>query len=182
MKLIQSLVGGGLMALFCFCGGAHAGFLTDADKDWQEEAEVPFPPAPKEADLHRFYVSATTPNAFFIDMATLSVGQDGVVRFVMVVRSPRGASNITFEGIRCASSQRRLYAIGQADGTWVASRNTAWEGISFNTYNRAQAALAKEYFCDGTTATAIDADEVRRRIEKGTARGFNPALDEQGRM
>lgn len=65
------LAGGALVALFCFCGGAYAGFLTDdSDKDpWKEEAEVPFPPAPKEADLIRFDVSATTPNAFFVDLA-----------------------------------------------------------------------------------------------------------------
>jgi hypothetical protein len=105
-----------------------------------------------------------------------------VVRYVLVVRSPRGAENVTFEGIRCASGERRLYAIGQGDGTWVASRNVAWEPISFNTYNRPQAALAKEYFCDGTTSPVSDVDEARRRLKHGSARGFNPVLDEQGRM
>jgi len=183
LRLIQRLGCGGLLALVCFSGGARAGLLTDdEDKEPWKEAEVSFPPAPKPADLLRFEVSATTPNDFFVDLATLSVGQDGVVRYVLVVKSPRGAENVTFEGIRCASGERRLYAIGQADGTWVASRNTAWEHISFNTYNRAQAALAKEYFCDGTTAPVSDADEARRRLKRGSARGFNPALDEQGRM
>jgi CNP1-like family protein len=179
--LIRRLAGGGLMALFCF--SAQAGLLTDdADKEPWKEAEVAFPPAPREADLLRFYVSATTPNAFFVDIATLSVGEDGVVRYVLVVRSPRGAENVTFEGIRCASGERRLYAIGQGDGTWAASRNAAWERISFNTYNRPQAALAKDYFCDGTTAPVSGVEEARRRLKHGSARGFNPALDEQGRM
>lgn len=171
------------MALLCFCGGAHAGLLIDdEDKEPWKEAEVSFPTPPKEADLFRFFVSASSPNAFFVDIATLSVGTDGVVRYVLVVRSPRGASNVTFEGIRCASGERRLYAIGQGDGQWVASRNAAWEHISFNTYNRPQAALAKDYFCDGTTSPVASVEEARRRLKHGSARGFNPALDEQGRM
>jgi hypothetical protein len=170
------------LALFCFSGVARAGFLTDdEDAEPWKEAEVAYPAPPQSSDLLRFYVSATTPNAFLLDTRTLSVGQDGVVRYVLVVRSPRGAENVTFEGIRCASGERRLYAIGQRDGTWVASRNKAWERISFNTYNRPQAALAQDYFCDGTTSVA-DLDEIRRRLERGTARGFNPALDESGRM
>jgi CNP1-like family protein len=183
LRLIDRLGCGGLLALFCFSGGAQAGLLTDdADKEPWKEAEVAFPPAPKAADLLRFEVSATTPNAFFVDLATLSVGEDGVVRYVLVVRSPRGAENVTFEGIRCASGERRLYAIGQGDGTWVASRNGAWEHISFNTYNRPQAALAKDYFCDGTTSPVPDAEEARRRLKRGGARGLNPILDETGRL
>lgn len=183
MRLIHQLVCGGLTALFCFSGAVGAGMLTDDEnaEPWKE-AEVAFPPAPKPADLLQFYVSATTPNAFFVDLATLSVGQDGVIRYVLVVKSPRGAENVTFEGIRCATGERRLYAIAQGDGKWVASRNAAWERISFNTYNRAQAALAKEFFCDGTTAPVATVEEARQRLKRGSARGFNPVLNEEGRL
>jgi hypothetical protein len=182
LRLIHRLGCWGLSALFCFSGAARAGLLTDdEDKEPWKEVEVTFPPAPQPADLQRFYVSATTPNVFLVDTRSLSVGPDRVVRYVLVVRSPRGAENVTFEGIRCATGERRLYAIGQSDGSWVASRNAEWERISFNTYNRPQAALAKEYFCDGTTAAA-DLDEIRLRLQRGTARGMNPALDETGRM
>jgi hypothetical protein len=183
LRLIHRLGCGGLLALFCFFGGARAGMLTDdEDAEPWKEAEVVFPPAPKAADLLRFYVSASTPNAFFVDMTTLSVDADGVVRYVLVVKSPRGAENVTFEGIRCASGERRLYAVGQGDGSWVAASDSAWSRISFNTYNRPQAALAQDYFCDGTTAPVADADEARRRLKRGGARGFNPALNEEGRL
>lgn len=175
------MVCGALAGLFCFAGFARAGLLRDeADAEPWKEAEVAFPSAPRQEDLVSFYVSATTPNTFLVDLKTLTVGADDVVRFVLVVRSPRGAENVTFEGIRCATGERRLYAIGQNDGGWTASRDPSWIPISFNTYNRARAALAHEYFCDGTTSVA-GADEIRLRIKRGSARGLNPVLDEAGR-
>lgn len=173
---------GGLLALFCFCGVAQAGFLVDdEDAEPWKEGEVTFPAYPDGANLFRFYVSATTPNTFLVDTSTISVGADSVVRYVLVIRSRSGAENVTFEGIRCATGERRLYAIGQQGRSWTAARESAWSPISFNTYNRAQAALAQDYFCDGP-APVINAEEALRRLKRGGARGTNPVLDEEGRL
>lgn len=110
------------------------------------------PPPMDAARLRAFYVSATTPNQFFVDEGSVSVGADGVVRFTLVVRTPGGAENVSFEGIRCATGERRLYASGRADGEWVVARNSVWQPIADNTYNRPRAALAWDYFCDGPAA------------------------------
>ncbi|HRP23676.1 MAG TPA: CNP1-like family protein [Thauera sp.] len=142
---------GGLLALASFSGAVSAGFLTDVDPNWEED-EVLMPPPMDAARLRAFYVSATTPNQFFVDEGSVSVGADGVVRFTLVVRTPGGAENVSFEGIRCATGERRLYASGRADGEWVAARNSVWQPIVDNTYNRPRAALAWEYFCDGPAA------------------------------
>lgn len=157
---------GALVGLFWFNGLAQAGLPAEGEnaEPWNE-AEVAFPPAPQEEGLVSFYVSATTPNTFLVDLNALTVGADDVVRFVLVVRSPHGAENVTFEGIRCSTGERRLYAIGQSDGSWVASRDPSWIQISFNTYNRARAALALDYFCSGKAPNGIE--EIRRRIVRG---------------
>jgi hypothetical protein len=136
------------MALECFSAPAVAGLLVDADPDWQEGA-VDTPAAPQTDGLRAFDIGSPSPNAFFVDMQSVSVGEDGVVRYTLIVRTPGGAENVTFEGIRCATGERRIYASGRKDGTWVPMKNSAWQPISDNTYNRPRAALAYDYFCDG---------------------------------
>jgi hypothetical protein len=64
-----------------------------------------------------------------------------------VVRTQGGAENVTYEGIRCETAERKLYAIGRKPGDWVASRNVEWRQIEEKTANRVHAALAKDYFC-----------------------------------
>ena len=136
------------MALACFSVPAFAGLLVDADPDWKEGA-VEMPAAPKAAGLRAFDVGSPSPNAFFVDEQSVTVGEDGVVRYTLIVRTPGGAENVTFEGIRCATGERRIYASGRKDGVWAPMKNSAWQPISDNTYNRPRAALAYDYFCDG---------------------------------
>lgn len=147
-SLSRCVIRGGLVALACFPGLAGAGLLVEADLDWKE-GEVAMPPPVEESRLRAIYVSAATPNRFFVDQGSLSVGDDGVVRYVLVVRTPGGAENLTFEGIRCATGERRIYASGRKDGGWVAMKRSEWQPIGDNAYNRPRAALAYDYLCDG---------------------------------
>ncbi|WP_068803564.1 CNP1-like family protein [Thauera phenolivorans] len=141
------LIRGGLLALACVSAGASA-FLGDVEPDWTED-ELVLPPAPQASRLIPFEVGGSSPNRHFIDEASLSVGADRVVRYVLVVRTPGGAENVTFEGIRCTTGERRIYAGGRSDGSWTRMKNSAWQPISHNGYNRARAALAVDFFCDG---------------------------------
>ncbi len=126
---------------------------ADPDEDytassWQE-LPMTLPPAPQEESLQSFYVSATTTHRFAVDGATLSVGEDGVVRYVLVVEAGGGARNVTFEGMRCETRQRRVYATGRRDGSWSKARNSDWVRIQDVAANRHHAALFLEYFCPG---------------------------------
>ncbi|WP_225433399.1 CNP1-like family protein [Thauera sedimentorum] len=172
MKSLHLLIRGGLAALVCFSGPVSAQFLADeeANANWKE-GEVEFPPAPAESSLREFFVSSASPNTFLIDEQTLSVGEDGVVRYVLVVRTPGGAENVTFEGIRCNTGERRIYASGRRDGSWSRARNSEWAPISDNSYNRPRAALARDHFCDGP-APPRNRDEVLRRLQQSD--GANP--------
>lgn len=147
-------------------GFALADFEDDYEsKQWQEIA-VQLPVAPKSESLQSFYVSPTTDNRFLIDTATLTVGVDGVVRYVLVVETEGGARNVTFEGMRCVSRERRTYATGRRDGAWSKSRNNDWSRIQDVPTNRQHAALFMEYFCPEGTIVR-DVSEAVRALRQG---------------
>lgn len=135
--------------------------FDDTEKPWQEIA-IQLPAAPKEENLARFYVSPTATQTFLIDTQSLTVGSDGVIRYILVAVSDSGAKNISYEGIRCASYERKLYAFGQPDGTWSRSRRDQWERINSHASNRQHAALAKDYFCSEKSVAGKAEDMVKR--------------------
>ena len=122
-------------------------------KNWQE-APVDMPAAPQPANLLSFYVSASTENRFFIDGTSLALGADGVVRYVLVVQAAGGARNVSFEGMRCETRERRVYASGRPDGSWSRSRNQDWQRIRDVPANRQHTALYYDYFCPGGSIVA----------------------------
>ena len=155
-----------LLTSLLVSSAVFADFEEDYEnKQWQE-IEVQLPAAPKQETLLPFYVSAATENRFFIDGATLSVGGDGVVRYVLLVLTPQGARNVTYEGMRCETRERRIYASGRLDGTWSKARKNEWVRILDAWANRQHAALYLEYFCPIGTIVK-DAAEARDALIKG---------------
>lgn len=113
---------------------------------WVEE-ESAFPAYPQAENLREFYVSELTAHKFFVDASTLSVGKDGVVRYALVVRTGGGATNVSFEGIRCATGELKVYASGRHDGTWAKSRKSEWRLIENKLANRQHVSLFSDLFC-----------------------------------
>lgn len=148
--------------------------LADLEEDYEfkkwEEVEVLLPAPPKQQDLLSFYVSAATDNRFFVDPASISVGGDGVVRYTLVVLTSGGVRNVSFEGMRCETKERRLYAFGRADGTWSKARSNQWERVREAVNNRHHAALFQEYLCPNGVIVQ-DVEEVKRLLRRG---GYSP--------
>lgn len=135
------------------------------DKVWQEVA-IQLPAAPRPENLLPIYVSAATDNEFFIDSSTLTVGADGVVRYVLVIQAPGGARSVSFEGIRCETRERRIYASGHLDSSWSKSRNNEWRRILDVAANRYHAALYNDYFCpEGVIVRNVE--EARDALRRG---------------
>ncbi len=140
-----------LLSLVAACSLAISSAVAEENdyqspRQWQE-GEVQFPPAPLRENLLPLYVSAATANRFFIDGSSLSVGADNVIRYVLVVETPEGGRNVTFEGMRCEARERRIYASGHRDGSWSKARKNEWVRIQDAYANRQHAALFLEYFC-----------------------------------
>ncbi len=90
----------------------------------------------------------------FIDERSLSVGADGVVRYVLVLSAQSGAENVFFEGIRCATRELRSYAYGTSRSAWQ-SVDTAWAPLSGLGVGRYREQLYQYYLChaeEGDTA------------------------------
>ena len=152
---------------------ALAAFAVEDDEDGLErrwvESTVDLPLLSSGQDWMPFYVSAVTENSFFVDGKSLSVGVDGVVRYMLLVRSPSGVRNVTFEGMRCETRERRQYASGRADGTWAKSRADAWVRIRDELANRHHAALFLDYFCPGGVIARSSA-EIREALRRDAGR------------
>ncbi len=156
-----------LLMLALIAGGALASAESDDDfapQAWREQ-EVGMPAAPVEANLHPFYVSPVESNRFYLDMASLSLGGDGVVRYVLVVLTPGGARNVSFEGMRCETRERRIYASGRQDGSWSKVRRVEWLPVREAGVNRHHAALFLDYLCPGGIMAASLGD-IRSALKR----------------
>lgn len=120
-------------------------FEGEGAPEWKE-LPLQLPALPGREGLIPFPVSPDSSASFFIDEKSLSLGADGIVRYTLLVRASGGAENLSYEGIRCATAERRLYALGRGS-EWVLSRNDAWQRIVDNAFNRQHAVLAKDFFC-----------------------------------
>lgn len=141
---------------------------------WEEQHEVEPPAFPKQENLREFYVSEVATNKYMIDPSTLAVGSDGVVRYVLVVLTSGGATNVSFEGIHCKELSWKHYATGRSDGTWTKSRATRseWRPIENKPINRHHAALSRNLFCPMGNAINT-ADEGRNALRLGKHPGSN---------
>lgn len=134
----------------------------DEAKPWVE-VQTQLPAPPNAATLRSFAVSGATQYRFEIDPKSLTIGTDGVFRYTLVATSPSGVRNVSYEGIRCEKGEKKTYAIGRSDGTWVRARNAAWTPIEDVNLNRQHAALEKEYFCPEGYA-ARDVKDILARM------------------
>jgi hypothetical protein len=121
----------------------------DADKKPWKEIEARIPSYPGAGDLVPFEVGVASPHRFYVDARSLSIGEDGVVRYTLVVKAAGGAANVSFEGIRCELRQQKFYAVGRPDGSWVRARNPQWRRIEGPDLNPHHYMLYAEFLCSG---------------------------------
>jgi CNP1-like family len=100
---------------------------------------------------------------YYVDWGSVSAGEDSIVRYALVARSPSGAENVTFEGLRC-QGEYRVYAVGTAHGGW-AGRPSEWRPMP-RSPKAIQPALAKQYFCPGRAAIR-SSEEGQRAVRSG---------------
>ena len=162
------------MLLAALLGAACGG--PSVKSDWERKNEallekedggpLPAPPTfPRQENLVEFSVGAARDFRFFIDRTSLSVGDDRVVRYVLVARTADGVDNVSFEAMRCATSEYRVYALGRPDGSW-AGRAREWRPIAARNVQHWHVALRREYFCPQNLPIQ-SADEGVRALEQG---------------
>jgi len=139
----------------------------DWDADFDEDRkpwkviEARIPSYPGTGDLVPFEGSAASPHRFYVDARSLSIGEDDVVRYTLVVKTAGGATNVTFEGIRCELREQKYYAVGRADGSWARARKAQWRRIEPQDVNRHHYVLYSDYLCSGRSPVGSVREIVR---------------------
>ncbi|MCC8995721.1 MAG: CNP1-like family protein [Nitrosomonas sp.] len=163
-----------LIGILILTGCANKTFKDqfEDEKTWAERA-TQLPTYPDTRSLLEFDVSsgAITDNQYLIDPASISVGEDGVIRFTLVVKSSSGALNISYEGIRCSTTERKLYALGRDDKTWAQPRVSEWEKLTLVRQFFAQRELAKNIFCPNRQIVRNSEDAIH-----ALKSGYHPSM------
>ena len=148
----------GLIAPWLF-SDAWAIDENEPPSGWKE-AEVSLPKSSLPTRLVGLDLGPAEQNRFEIDRDTLAVASDGVVRFLVVVTSSGGARTVSYEGIRCATKERRTYGFGRPDGTWSPARIDHWTPIDARGINAYAAMLYRDFFCPGGIAVYSSKEAV----------------------
>lgn len=133
------------------------------------EQALEFPPAPVDADLRQVTLRNLTDNRIELDSKALAVTSDAIVRYTLVVTSPQGARNVSYEGIRCDPAEWKTFALGRADGTWATPSQAEWQTVEERGYNAIRYTLAKDYFCGLNGAPLKDANAIVARMRQQRA-------------
>ncbi|MDR1662552.1 MAG: CNP1-like family protein [Azoarcus sp.] len=165
MKIVAPML---ILALAPLAAWGQDGGEGQEPLDWRETAHA-LPKPPEERNLLAFRAGSQPLGRFLLDSASLSIGEDGVIRYTLVVRGG-GASAATFEGLRCASRERKLYASLGRDGAWRPLGNSIWRALDGENSlavfryngNDPRATLAHDYFCDGPVPARASEEIIGR--------------------
>ena len=140
--------------------------FDDEQKSWQE-VQTQIPAYPKTDTLRQVRVGHTSSHRYYLDASSLALGKDGVMRYSVVTKTTGGATNVSFEGIRCETRERKVYAFGHNDGTWARARDPKWRWIERNESPAFHYTLYRDYFCPARTIPTKPA-QVIEAIKRGT--------------
>ncbi len=167
LGILAALATVGVLAQEQWWGRWDADF-DEGKKSWNEiEAKIPSHPKPE--DLLPFALASYSPHRFFVDARSLSLGEDGVMRYVLVVKTAGGATNVTFEGMRCETREQKYYAVGQPQGGWLRARDPQWRRIGRQDMGQ-HGALFDGYFCANPLYPATPKEAIWQLKYGGGAR------------
>ncbi|MFA9273937.1 MAG: CNP1-like family protein [Candidatus Aquirickettsiella gammari] len=127
------------------------------------DSPVVLPAAPLAENLLRFYSNEN--QNFFIDSKSISIAADGSLRYTLISTSQSGAKNVSYEGLRCDTNQKRLFAFGRTDGSWSNSRRNVWDEFSNKAVNKQHSTLAWDFVCEGGSI-AGSVEKIIQRIRQ----------------
>ena len=138
--------------------GALAQFAATIDPDWKEGGAPP-PPALRTTGLIALEIPRSTLR-FGIDPATITIGQDRVVRYVVVAQGEGGAINGIYEGLHCNTGKVKVYARNAGAG-WVPAQDAGWKPVHDAPHATYTLPIARGGACSGHAPNRSAAQIVR---------------------
>jgi len=153
-----------LLALAVPAGAQYA----DLDRaDWKEDTPPP-PPAYNINRLIEIEMPRISSIKMGVDPDTIRVNAEtGIVRYVVVARGA-SAVNASYEGIRCATGEYRVYARQVQGGPWTEVTDSEWKSVrdQSGVMVRHPYQLARGGMCIGT-AVRTSVREIVRELKTG---------------
>ena len=142
----------GIVGLCLALVAASVAAQTPAEVPQWVEDNAATPPAFSKDALIPIEMPSYVTLKIGIDPATVNVGSDGVVRYVVVMQNASGSLNAAYEGILCTKGEVKTYARAGASGNWVAIKQPEWRDLTDNLPSRHAYAIAKQGGCDARTS------------------------------
>ena len=139
--------------------------LADLDPDWKE-LEISAPPVFKTDRLVYLEMPRHVSVKVGLDPETLSIANDGIVRYVMVATSPSGNINATYEGIRCLTGEVKTYARYGTAARWSPMINPQWKPLNGNQPSMHALAFARQGACDGRAASGQSPQAIVNKLRQ----------------
>lgn len=124
-------------------------YIEEPSDNWLEQ-EGELPAYPEKGNL--LEVDAGTEGlqyTVYLDELSLVKGDDGVVRYTVVLVSSTGVWNVTHEGLHCGKRTYRRYAYG-IDGKWQPLTDPSWAPLRGRGANHYRLVFYEKYICDPT--------------------------------
>jgi len=136
---------------------------------WQE-GQTTIPDYPKDANLLEVSVDIAHKNyRHLIDSTSLSIGEDGVVRYTLALESRSGVRNVFFEGINCDTREYKRYAYGTSSKVMQRVRVPKWRFIINQGSGQFRYELYHFYLCNrGSPLGSVE--DILKQIRHGDRR------------
>ena len=140
-------------------------YADDYWLDWEEDAVTSIPDFDPQKSIE-VEVDPRSQLRWFVDPATISIGEDSVVRYVIIGTSRTGTMNAMYEGILCAQGTYKTYARAiqshmQNPIPWRIMESPQWRNLDDATPFSHERILARTYMCDGNSRPHSVNDIVR---------------------
>jgi hypothetical protein len=150
---------------------------VDEDKAPAKELEVQLPPYPQANNLVLLQAGSATAHRFYIDTSSIAIGEDAIVRYAIVAKTEGGATNVSYEGMRCDTREQKTYAFGRSDGTWLRTRDPQWQRIVLRDLKPYPFVLYREFFC-ASGARPVPLRQAVEALKRGVGLAQSRAIDE----
>jgi hypothetical protein len=134
--------------------GLPSAQVLNNTKPVDEFKEIDVGPAPSYSLMGLLPLEMIAPSTsalkYGLDPSALTIGSDGVVRYVVVAYSPGGSVNAFFEGLRCATGEVKTYARSTRLGQWSPATQAKWVLIDGSLPTRFAMHLSQRGVCDIT--------------------------------
>jgi hypothetical protein len=132
----------------------------------QEPVSVDLPPTSSPARLALFEVKGHSQHETGLDPDAIALGADGVTRYTLVVATPTGVKNVTYEGIRCSTGEWKVYATGRPDGQWHRVPEPVWRPMDKAGLNDIRQTLRERHVCTAASTVPVSVAQVLQSFRR----------------